>query len=308
MGIPSMEEIFGPEGIMMKGFPAFEHREEQLELAESVAGALASEGGYTLAAEAPPGVGKTFALLAPAMLRASASGETVLFLTASIPLQEQLIMKDRPRLNELLGLDLPFGLLKGNLLQRITVTSATDGIPSGWCGRAMLSLLNKSGLGKGLKPGNGDAWPSHPRRRMRAPKRCSTAALAGAEVARTLSISIGASILIIRRVLKFADEPVVLDEIYLPGDLFPELSLEMLNAAGMSLYSLFETRYGVRMLRADERLRAVCADKLSADILQVAEGDPLLLVERVAYTYANKPVEWRRGLYLTNNFHYHNEL
>lgn len=133
-------------------------------------------------------------------------------------------------------------------------------------------------------------------------------AKAGAEVARTLSISIGASILIIRRVLKFADEPVVLDEIYLPGDLFPELSLEMLNAAGMSLYSLFETRYGVRMLRADERLRAVCADKLSADILQVAEGDPLLLVERVAYTYANKPVEWRRGLYLTNNFHYHNEL
>jgi len=113
MGIPSMEEIFGPEGIMMKGFPAFEHREEQLELAESVAGALASEGGYTLAAEAPPGVGKTFALLAPAMLRASASGETVLFLTASIPLQEQLIMKDLPRLNELLGLDLPFGLLKG---------------------------------------------------------------------------------------------------------------------------------------------------------------------------------------------------
>ena len=49
-------------------------------------------------------------------------------------------------------------LLKGNLLQRITVTSATDGIPSGWCGRAMLSLLNKSGLGKGLKPGNGQDW------------------------------------------------------------------------------------------------------------------------------------------------------
>jgi hypothetical protein len=49
-------------------------------------------------------------------------------------------------------------LLQGNMLQRLTVTSATDGIPSGWCGRAMLSLLNKSGLGRGLKPGNGEDW------------------------------------------------------------------------------------------------------------------------------------------------------
>ena len=49
-------------------------------------------------------------------------------------------------------------LLTGNMLQRLTVTSATDDIPSGWCGRAMLSLLNKSGLGRGLKPGNGQDW------------------------------------------------------------------------------------------------------------------------------------------------------
>lgn len=49
-------------------------------------------------------------------------------------------------------------LLKGNLLRDLTVTSATDAIPPGWCGRAMLSLLNKSGLGRGLKPGNGQDW------------------------------------------------------------------------------------------------------------------------------------------------------
>ncbi len=49
-------------------------------------------------------------------------------------------------------------LLKGSTLRDLTVTSATDGIPSGWCGRAMLSLLNQSGLGRGLKPGNGQDW------------------------------------------------------------------------------------------------------------------------------------------------------
>jgi hypothetical protein len=49
-------------------------------------------------------------------------------------------------------------LLKGNLLQTLTVASATDDIPSGWCGRGMLSLLNKAGLARGLKPGNGQDW------------------------------------------------------------------------------------------------------------------------------------------------------
>lgn len=49
-------------------------------------------------------------------------------------------------------------LLKGTMLQDLTMTSATDGIPSGWCGRGIFSLLNKSGLGRGLKAGNGQDW------------------------------------------------------------------------------------------------------------------------------------------------------
>jgi len=34
----------------------------------------------------------------------------------------------------------------------------------------------------------------------------------------------------------------------------------------------------------------------------------LLLVERITYSYGDKPTEWRRGFYATHNFHYHNEL
>ncbi|MEI6279865.1 MAG: hypothetical protein WCQ16_10885 [Verrucomicrobiae bacterium] len=49
-------------------------------------------------------------------------------------------------------------LLNGNTLRQVTQTSANDNIPSGWCGRAILSLLNQSGVGKGLKPGNGQEW------------------------------------------------------------------------------------------------------------------------------------------------------
>lgn len=133
-------------------------------------------------------------------------------------------------------------------------------------------------------------------------------AKAGTDVARTLALEPGAPIIIVRRLMRFGDEPAVFDEIYLPGELFSDLTLDVLKAGEMSLYSLFETRYAVRIIRAEERLRAVPADRVSAELLQVAEGSPLLLVERVTYTYESKPVEWRRGFYSTQNFYYHNEL
>ena len=133
-------------------------------------------------------------------------------------------------------------------------------------------------------------------------------AKAGPDVARTLALEPGAPINIVRRLMRFGDEPAVYNEIYLPGELFPDLSLDILNSVAVSMYSLFESRYSVRIIRAEERLRAVSADRVSAELLQVAEGSPLLLVERVTYTYDNKPVEWRRGFYATKNFYYHNEL
>jgi len=131
---------------------------------------------------------------------------------------------------------------------------------------------------------------------------------ANATVAAALKINEGKAVVSMERVLRFAGEPVVLDQIYLVGEMFQGLSLERLRGYDRSLYSLFEGDYGVRMIRAEERLRAVAADAHSAALLGVAVGEPLLLVERTAFTYGNKPVEWRRGLYSTRRHHYTNEL
>ncbi|MBS0545307.1 MAG: GntR family transcriptional regulator [Proteobacteria bacterium] len=133
-------------------------------------------------------------------------------------------------------------------------------------------------------------------------------AKAGQEASRMLGIEPGAPIIIIRRLLRFGTKPVVIDEIYLPGDLFQGLNLEVLQDWNGSLYSLFETRFGMRMIRAQERIRAVAADRSAGEVLKVAEGTPLLSVERVTYTYGDKPVEWRRGLYSTAEHYYLNEL
>ncbi len=133
-------------------------------------------------------------------------------------------------------------------------------------------------------------------------------AKAGHEAARTLGIKFGDPITIIRRLLKFSGKPVVIDEIYLPGEMFVGLDLEMLQSYQGSFYGLLETRFGVRMVHAEERIRAVAADQANARLLGVAEGAPLLSVERVSHTYAERPVEWRRGLYSTAEHYYLNEL
>lgn len=123
-----------------------------------------------------------------------------------------------------------------------------------------------------------------------------------------LAIEPGAPIIIVRRLLKFASKPVVIDEIYLPGEVFQGLTAETLQGWNGSLYSLFESRFGVRMIRAQERIRAVAADRGASEALKLPEGTPLLSVERVTYTYGDKPVEWRRGLYSTAEHFYLNEL
>lgn len=133
-------------------------------------------------------------------------------------------------------------------------------------------------------------------------------AKAGPEAARVLVLRLGDPIIVVRRLLKFSETPVVVDEIYLPGEVFAGLSLDMLKEHQGSLYSLFEEKFGIRMIRAEERLRAVAADRTSAELLAVAEGSPLLSVERVSFTYGDRPVEWRKGLYSTATHCYLNEL
>jgi GntR family transcriptional regulator len=133
-------------------------------------------------------------------------------------------------------------------------------------------------------------------------------AKAGQEAARMLGIQLADPIIIVRRVLEFAGKPVVLDEIYLRGDTFAGMSLDTLKEWQGSLYGLFESRFGARMVRAEEKLRAVPADRTASDLLKVPEGSPLLSVERISYSYGDRPMEWRRGLYSTAEHCYVNEL
>jgi GntR family transcriptional regulator len=128
------------------------------------------------------------------------------------------------------------------------------------------------------------------------------------ESARALALKPGTPTLGFKRVMSFAGKAVIFDEIVFAASRFPGLTLAELEEFNGSVYSFYETVFGVRMIRAEERLRAVAADSVAAAHLRVASGTPLLSVDRIAFTYGDQPVEWRRGLCLTEGFSYFNEL
>jgi len=129
-----------------------------------------------------------------------------------------------------------------------------------------------------------------------------------APIARALELKGTEGAILVRRTLLQDDIPVVLDEIWLPAGPFKGLTAERLRDYVGPMYEMFEAEFGVRMIRAEEKIRAVAADAATAEVLAVAEGTPLLSVERLSFTYGDKPVELRRGLYRTDRHYYRNAL
>ncbi|GAB3664478.1 GntR family transcriptional regulator [Ramlibacter alkalitolerans] len=131
---------------------------------------------------------------------------------------------------------------------------------------------------------------------------------ASAEVARALQLRTGDPVVQVRRILSFAGRPTILEDIWLPGNTFKGLTAEQMAGHQGPTYALFELAFGVRMVRAEEKIRAVAAEEPQAALLALKAGAPLLSVERLSYTYNDVPMELRRGLYRTDGYHYRNEL
>lgn len=108
-----VEAMFAKGGPLAAGNPAYEARPGQVRLARGIFDALAQ--GHHLLAEGPCGIGKSKAYGVPAA-HLAAHGKRVLIVTASIALQEQLVKKDLPALQDELepaGLAFDFALMKG---------------------------------------------------------------------------------------------------------------------------------------------------------------------------------------------------
>ncbi len=112
----------------------------------------------------------------------------------------------------------------------------------------------------------------------------------------------------VRNLLSLAGKPVILDDLVLPQTLYPDLSEKILAQRDNTIYHLYQTRYGVNVLRTSERLSATLADAGTAKLLELKKGAPLLEINRVALSYHNAPVELRRSLVDTREHEYLSDL
>ena len=131
---------------------------------------------------------------------------------------------------------------------------------------------------------------------------------AEAPEARALGVHAGDRVLRVRNLLKLAGTPIVLDDIVLAQARFPDLTERVFRARDNTIYNLYQTRYGINVVRAAERLKATLADRTAARILAVEPGAPLLRIDRVALTYHDVPVEVRRSLVQTAHHAYVSDL
>lgn len=124
--IEELASVVDDGGQLSTVFHDFESRQSQVDMLRLVAGGFNED--RVVAVEAGTGVGKSFAYLIPAIAWAASNEERVVISTATINLQQQLVEKDIPTVQRLLGLDVPVMLVKGrgNYLCRKRLGEAVD--------------------------------------------------------------------------------------------------------------------------------------------------------------------------------------
>lgn len=129
---------------------------------------------------------------------------------------------------------------------------------------------------------------------------------ADADERKNLGLPAGAKVWRVRRHRALKGRVTLIERIALSAERFARLNdfVPLPN----NIYQLFERQFGVTIARAVESLRAVSADKASAKVLGCREGDPLLRIDRLAYSLDGAVAEFRRSDCLTTEFSYLSDL
>lgn len=123
-------------------------------------------------------------------------------------------------------------------------------------------------------------------------------------VADRLQIPPGCETLTIERVRRLNEQPVIAERVILRSDQFDGFPDD--GDLPNNLYNFYAQKWGIRVGRTDEWLKAVPAGQTQSQLLGCPEFTPLLRVERVALDLSGNPIELRISDCLTRDFHYSN--
>ncbi len=145
-------------------------------------------------------------------------------------------------------------------------------------------------------------------RRMPKSRILSREALVGPrEVTDALRLDGGTRVIRLRRLRIHDGLPVLFEEIWLEEARFaPVLTME--ETQPQLLYPLYESLCGEIVARAEETITIETANDDDAELLSLVVGRPVVLIDRLAFGYDGRPIEWRRSRGPASDFRYKIEI
>jgi len=128
------------------------------------------------------------------------------------------------------------------------------------------------------------------------------------EPAQALQLRPGDPVVQIENRLRLQGLAVIYDRLTLPAGLFKGLTEKRFRERPSTIYQLYQSDFGITVVRAQERARARAADRNAARVLGVAVGLPVMQVNRTALTFGDRPVEHRVSIINTAHHDYVNLL
>ena len=125
-------------------------------------------------------------------------------------------------------------------------------------------------------------------------------------IAGFLQTKIGTAVIQVDRVRYLDGEPIVLVSTYLPYELCPKLLQADLTQS--SLYAFLQEEYGIEIARGRRTLEAVAATMEEAELLEIEEGDPLVMIDSVSYLADGTPIEYYHALHRGDRSRFEVEL
>lgn len=121
-----------------------------------------------------------------------------------------------------------------------------------------------------------------------------------------LKLPVEEKVIHIQRIRTLKEVPLMVEDLYLPERMFP--GFQDIDISNKLLYPILDEQFGTPIIWADEFLEPKVADPETARALGIEKGDPVSYIERIAYTYGDRPVEFRSGFGRGDRFRYHIQI
>lgn len=118
---------------------------------------------------------------------------------------------------------------------------------------------------------------------------------ANKKIADYLDVPVGTEVVEIERLRYIHDEPIQLTTTYIPLNLSPKLV--GVDLTHRSLYEYLESENGISLYRGKRYIEAVLANQEEAELLEISEGDPLVLIDSISYTKTGQVMEYYHAVH-----------